>query len=96
MEDKIQYLNKNHSILTKKLQKQDEQMLIILLSLQKIAIRPRDTMILQPFKPNDAIRSGLLLSSLLPGIKERTINMLILAKYNAAMEAKDEAANIIQ
>ena len=75
MEDKIQYLNKNHSILTKKLQKQEEQMLIILLSLQKIAIRPRDTMVLQPFKPNDAIRSGLLLSSLLPGIKERTIKL---------------------
>lgn len=75
MEDKIEFLDKDHSFLTKKLQKQEEQMLIILLSLQKIAIRPRDTMALQPFKPNDAIRSGLLLSSLLPKIKERTIRL---------------------
>jgi len=46
----------------------DEQMRDVLLALERLAVRPTDALMLQPLRPADAVRSGLVLSAAVPAL----------------------------
>lgn len=71
LQERVNLILEEYTNKRKELSEQEEQLQEIILSLQKIAIRPRDNLILQPFDPNNAIRSGLLLSNIIPKIKDK-------------------------
>ena len=48
--------------MAKDLASKDAQMRDVLLALQRLAVRPTDALMLQPLRPADAVRSGLVLS----------------------------------
>ena len=75
LEDRIKLIRKEYLKKRKGLSTEENQMEEIILSLQTIATRPRDTLILQPFDPNNAIRSGLLMSSIISNISERILEL---------------------
>ena len=44
----------------------------VLLALQRLAVRPTDALMLQPLRPADAVRSGLVLSAAVPALTDYT------------------------
>jgi septal ring factor EnvC (AmiA/AmiB activator) len=80
IQDREQQLNQLESELTSLEQKmerlsadladKDVQMRDVLLALERLAVRPTDALMLQPLKPADAVRSGLVLSAAVPALTE--------------------------
>jgi len=75
LEDELNHLKPKETSLSKTLRYEDLQMKSALQALQRIALRPSDSLLFQPFKPEEAIRSGLILSTVIPEIT-KNINKL--------------------
>ena len=58
--------------MAKDLASKDAQMRDVLLALQRLAVRPTDALMLQPLRPADAVRSGLVLSAAVPALTDYT------------------------
>lgn len=70
LEDQLTELEAQLNSLSESLADKDEQMRDVLMALQRLAIRPTDALMLQPLRPADAIRSGLVLSTAVPALTE--------------------------
>ncbi|NKB43531.1 MAG: peptidoglycan DD-metalloendopeptidase family protein [Alphaproteobacteria bacterium] len=57
--------------------KKDTQMREVLLALERLAVRPTDALLLQPLRPSDAIRSGLVLSAAIPALTKNAAQLQI-------------------
>ena len=75
LEDQLVDLEARRGALTKTLARKDEQMREVLLALERLAVRPTDALILQPLRPADAIRSGLVLSAAIPALTKNAARL---------------------
>lgn len=70
LEDQLTSLQARRSVLADTLEDKDAQMRDVLMALQRLAVRPTDALLLQPLRPFDAIRSGLVLSAAIPALTD--------------------------
>jgi murein hydrolase activator len=70
LEDQLTSLESRRSVLADTLEDKDAQMRDVLMALQRLAVRPTDALLLQPLRPSDAIRSGLVLSAAIPALTD--------------------------
>ena len=70
LEDQLTSLEARRSVLADTLEDKDAQMRDVLMALQRLAVRPTDALLLQPLRPSDAIRSGLVLSAAIPALTD--------------------------
>jgi len=70
LEGRIDALQQEADELSATLGRRDEQMVSVLLALQRLAVRPQDALTLQPLNPDDAVRTAILLRAAVPHIKE--------------------------
>jgi len=75
LEDQLAILEHRRDALAKTLSQKDKQMREVLMALERLAIRPTDTLMLQPLRPSDAIRSGLVLSAAVPALQENAARL---------------------
>ena len=66
VEENLGALNIKNTLLSQRLQDKEKELQTVLLALQRLAIRPHGSLVIQPLVPNDAIRSGLILSATIP------------------------------
>ena len=69
LEIRLSSLEKEQQEMTTKLVKNNEQMIKVLSSLQNIALKPAETIIVQPLEPIDIIRSIILMRDSIPFIE---------------------------
>lgn len=77
LEDQLTELELRRAEMAETLAGKDAQMREVLLALERLAIRPTDALMLQPLKPSDAVRSGLVLSAAVPAITENAAQLKI-------------------
>ncbi len=70
LEDQLIGLEARRDSLAATLAQKDEQMRSVLMALERLAVRPTDALMLQPLRPADAIRSGLVLSAAIPALTD--------------------------
>ena len=99
IETQLDTLETRRAALSVALKDKDIQMRNVLMALQRLAIRPTDALLLQPLRPSDAIRSGLVLSAAVPSLTN-TANILRVdldARYQTEIDIiqhrNDVAAN---
>ena len=96
LEDDLVILETRRQALSKTLATKDEQMRDVLMALERLAVRPTDALMLQPLRPADAIRSGLILSTAVPALTENA-NLLrkdLDALYRTRSEIIDRRADV--
>ncbi len=96
LEDELAVHETRRLALSKTLAKKDEQMRDVLMALERLAVRPTDALMLQPLRPADAIRSGLVLSAAVPALTENA-NLLrtdLDALYRTRSEIIDRRAEV--
>lgn len=77
LETQLDELETRRAEMATTLANKDEQMRDVLLALERLAIRPTDALMLQPLKPSDAVRSGLVLSAAIPAITKNAAELKI-------------------
>lgn len=75
LERELTRLEERRTVMAKDLERKDSQMRDVLLALERLAVRPTDALMLQPLKPADAVRSGLVLSAAIPAITENAAQL---------------------
>lgn len=71
LETKVADLRKREAALKSQLSTQDQTMLQVLTGLERLAIRPPETVLVQPGDPDETLRSAILLRSAIPALKDR-------------------------
>ena len=77
LEAQLTDLEEQRAEMSTTLIKKDAQMREVLLALERLAVRPTDALLLQPLRPSDAIRSGLVLSAAIPALTENAARLQI-------------------
>jgi septal ring factor EnvC (AmiA/AmiB activator) len=77
LETQLENLETRRAEMASTLANKDKQMRGVLLALERLAIRPTDSLMLQPLKPSDAVRSGLVLSAAIPAITDHATQLKI-------------------
>lgn len=77
LETQLTTLEQQRTEMSAALAGKDAQMRDVLLALERLAIRPTDALMLQPLKPSDAVRSGLILSAAIPAITENAAQLKV-------------------
>ncbi|MFL2771007.1 MAG: murein hydrolase activator EnvC family protein [Rhodospirillaceae bacterium] len=99
IETQLDTLETRRAALSVALKKKDVQMRNALMALQRLAIRPTDALLLQPLRPSDAIRSGLVLSAAVPALTRNTailrtdLDALYQTEIEIIQHRNDVAAN---
>lgn len=75
LEAELSELETRRAEMASDLASKDDQMRDVLSALERLAIRPTDALMLQPLKPADAVRSGLVLSAAIPAITENAAQL---------------------
>lgn len=75
LEGELADLERRRAEMAEELARKDDQMRDVLLALERLAIRPTDALMLQPLKPADAVRSGLVLAAAIPAITENAAKL---------------------
>ena len=96
LEDELELLEARRTALSKTLAEKDEQMRDVLMALERLAVRPTDALMLQPLRPADAIRSGLVLSAAVPALTENANQLRddLEALYQTRSEIIDRRADV--
>lgn len=96
LENELSALEKRRAEMAEDLARKDGQMRDVLLALERLAIRPTDALMLQPLKPADAVRSGLVLSAAIPAITENAAQLQIEleALYRTRSEIVDRRSRV--
>ncbi len=69
LESRLNDLEKEESKLKSTLGLRDEQMQRVAMALQRMALRPTDAVTLSPLKPDDAVRTAILLRAAIPEVQ---------------------------
>ncbi len=77
LETQLDLLEQERETLAAELLEKDTQMRDVLLALERLAVRPTDALLLQPLRPADAVRSGLVLSAAIPALTENAARLQI-------------------
>lgn len=77
LETQLAGLEHQRETLAAELVEKDAQMRDVLLALERLAVRPTDALLLQPLRPADAVRSGLVLSAAIPALTENAAQLQI-------------------
>ncbi|MDG2242316.1 MAG: peptidoglycan DD-metalloendopeptidase family protein [Rhodospirillaceae bacterium] len=77
LEAQLSHLEDQRAEMASALVNKDAQMREALLALERLALRPTDALLLQPLRPADAIRSGLVLSAAIPALTENAARLQI-------------------
>lgn len=77
LEAQLSNLEEQRAEMAAALINKDAQMREVLLALERLAVRPTDAILLQPLRPADAIRSGLVLSAAIPALTENAARLQI-------------------
>ena len=77
LETQLALLEQERETLAAELLEKDTQMRDVLLALERLAVRPTDALLLQPLRPADAVRSGLVLSAAIPALTENAAQLQI-------------------
>lgn len=75
LETKVADLRRREKNLKDQLSAQDQSMLQVLTGLERLAIRPPETVLVQPGDPDDALRSAILLRSAIPALQDRAATL---------------------
>lgn len=96
LENELSELEKRRAEMAQDLARKDGQMRDVLLALERLAIRPTDALMLQPLKPADAVRSGLVLSAAIPAITENAtlLQVELEALYRTRTEIVDRRSKV--
>jgi septal ring factor EnvC (AmiA/AmiB activator) len=96
LEDQLENLEAHRDALAKTLKHKDQQMRQVLLALERLAVRPTDALMLQPLRPADAVRSGLVLSAAVPALTENAVRLRVDLEslYRTRTEIIDRRANV--
>ena len=96
LEDQLESLEAHRDALAKTLKHKDQQMRQVLLALERLAVRPTDALMLQPLRPADAVRSGLVLSAAVPALTENAVRLRVDLEslYRTRTEIIDRRANV--
>ncbi len=70
LESELATLERDMERMAVDLADKDAQMRDVLLALERLAVRPTDALMLQPLRPADAVRSGLVLSAAIPALTD--------------------------
>lgn len=70
LDDRLAELRRTEARLTEQLAQYDEQMVQVLLALQRFALRPAEALIARPGEPEDAVRAAILLRAAAPAIRD--------------------------
>ena len=70
LEAELARLERNMERMSVELADKDAQMRDVLLALERLAVRPTDALMMQPLRPADAVRSGLVLSAAVPALTD--------------------------
>lgn len=101
LEEQLDVLETRRAALAETLQDKDAQMRDVVMALQRLAVRPTDALLLQPLRPADAIRSGLVLSAAIPALTETAdvlradLDALYRTRTEIIERRSDVAANAI-
>jgi septal ring factor EnvC (AmiA/AmiB activator) len=94
LENRLADLEARAAALTGALGRREEQMGRVLMALQRLALRPADALTLSPLKPDDAVRTAVLLRAAVPGVRESAAvlqsELAELYEVRAAMTAQRE------
>jgi len=96
LEQELSELEARRAAMAEDLARKDDQMRDVLLALERLAIRPTDALMLQPLKPADAVRSGLVLSAAIPAITENAgqLRRELEVLYRTRMEIVERRSDI--
>ncbi|MCB2107679.1 MAG: peptidoglycan DD-metalloendopeptidase family protein [Rhodobacteraceae bacterium] len=70
LENRLGDLGIEEAALVKTLGTRDAQLAEVLMALQRLAIRPADALTLSPLKPDDAVRTAILLRAAVPSVQQ--------------------------
>ncbi|MDX2225304.1 MAG: peptidoglycan DD-metalloendopeptidase family protein [Rhodospirillaceae bacterium] len=94
LENRLADLEARAAALTDRLGLREEQMGRVLMALQRLALRPADALTLSPLKPDEAVRTAVLLRAAVPGVRESAAvlqsELAELYEVRAAMSAQRE------
>ncbi len=72
LENRLSDLEKQEQHLKSTLGLRDEQLQHLAMALQRMALRPTDAVTLSPLRPDDAVRTAILLRAAVPAVKDST------------------------
>lgn len=94
LEARLEALKERERTLRAALGSREEQMVTVLMGLQRLAWRPSEALLVQPMPSEDVVRSAVLLRSVVPALREKAeglrVELASLAAVRRAIIAKRE------